>query len=579
MAASRPQPTQIPTRLLGPALQLLALLAMGLVLRDKWVQDDTGIILNNHSVSEWGGLWRAFTLSYWPVGRSLELYRPLSIALFNLQWHLGAGSPVIFRIGNLICYGLSVAAVWALLRRLVPPSSAWVGAALFAVHPVHVETVAMSVNQGESLVAALLVAATCVYLDWRRGLIAPARARLLIIGCFTLAVFIKESALMLPGLFLATELTVLDGISTWRERLRAQGPMVLLIFLIGGLFWTIRGAVLGDGVGTAPVEILQDVALRGRALTMLGVVPEWLRLLIWPAHLQSEWAPLEYVAYSGWTLRETLGLIGLGAVGLGFGLSWRRRPVIAFAILWAGVAIFPVSNLVLVTGVIVAERTLFLASVAIALLVADILAVSETQHWLHGRVARLLAAAALALVLGTGMLASATRMSVFKNRALFLASQVQDAPLSYRAHLAWGVLLFEYGDSALATAAFRRAVALHPNNFDTFLTLANNLRGGDGVCTSGLALYELILERLPRRGDARTGYIACAAWLGRYADAERAAQAGIASGIDVDYWRSALPILEAALRTGAPPKTVRLPHLAGGWSDIGPYRPAAPAAP
>ena len=574
-----PTPQAPPAGTVPPAvlLYLFAFLAMGLVLRDLFVQDDTGIILNNPMVKEWSGLWRAWAHSYWPVGRSLELYRPLAVVLLNLQWHLGAGSPIVIRIGDLLCYFAAIAAVHGLLRRLAPPTAAWIGAAIFAVHPVHVEAVAMGVNQGETLVAALLAWCTTTYIDWRRGALPAATARWRILALFTVSIFIKEHTLILPGLFLAAELTVLDGWREWRVRLREQGGTVLALVLIGAVFWTIRGRVLGDSVGTAPVEVLQGLSAGRRVLTMLGVVPEWVRLLVWPAHLQAEWAPLEYTAYVAWSLRETVGVIALGTLLLALGISWGRRPVIAFALLWFGVAVFPVSNLVLVTGVIVAERTLFLASVAIALIVADLAGMALAAGWSRTPGRRALGGGLVAALLVTGLLASAVRMTVFKNRALFLASQVLDAPLSYRAHLAWGELLFEYGDTTAGETSFERAVALHPDNLDAHLTLARNLRGGDGVCLSARSLYALILERLPGRSDARTGLIACDVWLGRYAEAREVTEAGIARGVDADFLRTLLPIIDSASAAHAKDRTVRLPHIKGGWLDIGPYRDSVPS--
>ncbi len=47
--------------------------------------------------------------------------------------------------------------------------------------------------------------------------------------------------------------------------------------------------------------------------------------------------------------------------------SWRREPRIAFALSWIGIALLPVTNVLIVTGTIVAERTLFLPSVGFGL--------------------------------------------------------------------------------------------------------------------------------------------------------------------------------------------------------------------
>lgn len=557
------------TLFLVGGLLALAALAMGLALRNEFVQDDTGIISKNPYVHSLDSLPGVFARPYWPELKSKELYRPLAIAGFTLQWWLGDGAPWVFHLFNLLAYGAAVLAVWALLVRITSPPAAWVGTAIFAVHPVHVEAVAVSVNQGETVVAALLCMAAAWYLDWRRGTRSTAAAWGAILLVFTGGLFFKEHALVLPGLLVALEISVVDDPGGWRARIRRTAPFQLTLLVIAAVFWLIRGQVLGGGSGTAPMEILRGLTFGGRALTMLGVVPEWVRLLLWPAHLQSEWAPLEYVPYYGWTLRETLGAIALGALLLATLISWRRRPVAFLAFSWLAIAIFPVSNLLLPTGVVIAERTLFLPSVALAILVADGIDWWSLRPWHDQRAIRVAAAVGLGLLLGAGILRSTERMITWRNRGYFLAAQVHDAPLSYRAHLSWGILLYSAGDSADGAREVRRAWDLHFDGIDPFFETARKLQREDGQCAPALVLYERLIDRLPERSDVRAGYAACATWLGQYDVAASVLRGGAATGNDLDYWRRALVTVDSAARVHAPLMTVHLPALPGDWVSIG----------
>ena len=571
MASSHPPEKALDPRILLAALLALALLAMGPVLVNDWVQDDTGIILHNPLIKSLSGVWEAFTHPYWPEkAQERELYRPLQIALFTLQWAIAAGAPWLFRVVNLIAYGLSVAAVFALLRRLAPLPAAWVGAAVFAVHPVHVEAVAVSVNQGETFVAAILAWCCAVYLDWRRGLLPWRGALLRILPLFTVALFIKEHALVLPGLLFALELSVLRGERSVRDVLRPAGALLVALLAIGGVFWTIRSSILGPGSGTSPAEALQGLTPFGRAMTMLSVVHEWVRLLLWPAHLQMEWSPQEHIPFLAWSLRDTLGVTTLLTLGLALALSWGRRPRITLALLWAGAALFPVSNLLLPTGVVIAERVLFLASVGVAILVADLAVQVAAIPAVRVPPLRPVVATGVALLLGTGIVSSAIRMRTWRDRILFMASAVQDAPLSYRTHLSWGIVLVEAGDMERGEAELRRAFALHHNYLRPFFKVANDLRKEQGDCEPAGRIYELLRERFKRRGDLFAGSIACATWTGAYAKASADAHTAIAEGIDADYWRRALVVIDSAAAHAAPPRTVRLPALPGGWVDIGP---------
>ena len=130
-------------------------------------------------------------------------------------------------------------------------------------------------------------------------------------------------------------------------------------------------------------------------------------------------------------------------------------------------------------------------------------------------------------------------------------------------------MLHERGQPEAGDSAIRRAFLFHPNDLSPFIRLAKKLRQEDAACKPASTLYELMLTRAPRRGDVRSGYIACAVWLGDYAGARKAAEDGIESGIDVDVLRTAVVIIDSATTHHAPAGSVRLPHLKGGWFDVG----------
>src|ERR1019366_7020603 len=114
-------------------------------------------------------VWHLFTQAYWPAPYPRELYRPLTSALLAMEWVAGGGRPVLFRIVSILIYVGAVLAVYRLARRLLDPRAAWLAAALFAVHPVHVEAVAVAINQAELIVGAILALLIATYIDRRRS--------------------------------------------------------------------------------------------------------------------------------------------------------------------------------------------------------------------------------------------------------------------------------------------------------------------------------------------------------------------------------------------------------------------------
>jgi hypothetical protein len=176
---------------------------------------------------------------------------------------------------------------------------------------------------------------------------------------------------------------------------------------------------------------------------MLTIVPEWARLLFWPAHLQGEYGP-PAVSLTGAPLGSYLLGVALlvGALVL-LAWGWYREKTMAMGLLWMAAALLPVSNLLAPTGILLAERTLLLPSVG-AVLVAAIIAVRLASLLRAMPVGlRVAAAAGIALIVAAGE-QSAERATVWKTQSVFFAHLVDDAPRTYRAH--YVASRFYYGE-------------------------------------------------------------------------------------------------------------------------------------
>lgn len=134
------------------------------VVRDGYIWDDDAYVTQNMTLRTLDGLRRI-----WFVPYSLPQYYPLVHSTFWLEYHLWGLNPVGFHVVNVVLHAASVALVWRLLVNLGVPG-AWLGAALFAVHPVHVESVAWVTERKNVLSLLLALASLSCYLRF-----APAR--------------------------------------------------------------------------------------------------------------------------------------------------------------------------------------------------------------------------------------------------------------------------------------------------------------------------------------------------------------------------------------------------------------------
>ena len=92
--------------------------------------DDFSIIVRNsrtHSLAHW---WHLFAQSYWPQIYGGDLYRPVTMVGFAIQWALGGGAPLVFHAVSVGLYSLVCAAFLAVLLELLPVGAAWLGAAV-----------------------------------------------------------------------------------------------------------------------------------------------------------------------------------------------------------------------------------------------------------------------------------------------------------------------------------------------------------------------------------------------------------------------------------------------------------------
>lgn len=547
-------------RLLAAAIALLAIGASAPSLPNVFVQDDIPVVLknpDNHSIST---PWTAFTRPYWPKPFSPDLYRPLMSVGLAAQWVAGGGSPLVFRVTSILLYVASAVAFFWLATMLLPIEAAWVAAALFAVHPVHVEAVAVAVNQGELIVGLIATLWVGLYVRARgRGdLTAWSSAGFVV--TYLIACFFKENAVILPGLLIAAELTIIRDPRPTLARAAAVRPLILALAATGLAFLTVRSAVLDNVVGSFTAEGLQGLTASQRTLTMLGVVPEWLRLFAWPAHLQADYSPQEISGALAWGTAQTLGIFILAAAVIGALAARRTAPVASFGILWVGIALFPVSNVLVPTGIVLAERTLYLATVGFLLLVGALLpAVFQAVAAARPAIRRA-AMAALALLLAAGMLASGLRQRTWANPFSQSAQLLVDAPLSYRSHYGAASLLWEGHQREASEIEYQRALTLFPRSFAVPRELADRLRL-EARCKEAIPLYQHALRYAPDLNEVRSSLIACLMYEGRYAEARSQAKIGLAvdgGGADSVNLRNFRATAERAILEKAEPGTVRL---------------------
>jgi hypothetical protein len=537
------------------ALALVIALAVGASvsgITNGFAFDDVHIIVDDnrtHSLAHW---WQFFAQSYWPLEKSGDLYRPLTMLGFAIQWALSGGAPLVFHVVSVVLYALVCAAFFGILLELLPLGAAWLGAALFAVHPLHVEAVANVVGQAELLAALFMFLALLVFLRSRRRGAVTIRDTGVMVLLYIIACLSKEHAIVLPLLIIAADLTVTAKQSPLQTRIATIRPLISLMTAVGLAFIWIRFRVLG-AAASAPDEanaLLAGQPFAIRAMTMLRVLLEWVRLFFWPAHLSADYAPRHIDIVTGPTLEMLASAsILFGVAGLAW-ISRRTSPAATFAVLWVAIALIIPSNLFVNTGFVLAERTLFVASAGAVLgVVAVLTQVVPDVRALSPR-SRAVAFAVVGMVLVLGLTRSALRQRVWRDNETLFSQTVRDAPASYKAHLAYSTVLFDHRRRREAFEEIQLAHSLFPKDFGVLEYAAEKYSQVEG-CERAVGLFRTVLADDPGRARSRMGLASCLIAMGQHEDARKTISLGLAIGKSKQPLQQLMAIndsVEAAVR-------------------------------
>ncbi|HXD22397.1 MAG TPA: hypothetical protein VN613_03490 [Gemmatimonadaceae bacterium] len=532
---------------LGLSIAALAVLASGAGIHNGFAYDDRWIIVQNANAHSLNRPWELFGTTYWPTTRGAALYRPLTILLYAAQWVLGRGSPFLFHLVNIVLYAVDCVLVLLLALQCMPRSGAWVAAALFAVHPVHVEAVANSVGQAELWTVLIMLGAMLIYVRERQGGVPlPPRAVTAILALFVAGMLIKENAIVLPALIVAAEAFLVRDARPWRERARALVSLLLWMTMFAVAFIWVRILVTGAVGGDTQHPSLQHLSMGQRALLMLGLVPRIGRLLVWPDHLFADYSPQMVPGYAGWNAELIPGAMMLLCIAILFAVSWRRAPVVSFGIAWFVIAYSPVSNILIPSGILIAERTLMAPSVGVVL--AAGMAVPWLIERLRGqpRAMRLIPAGALAIVLALGISESETRTPTWKDSDTVFRQLIADAPLDFKSHYAYGGMLWDEKKARDAELEWLLAIKLMPEYIGVRIDLAHKYRELHH-CPAAITLYKEALAEEPSLPLVRVGLIACYLELAQYRTARTEALVTKADGFDPRALNYLIEVADSAL--------------------------------
>jgi hypothetical protein len=381
-------------------------------------------------------------------------YRPLNRATYLLDYWIFGMSPMWYHAANILIHILNVVLLYTVARRiLLSQGAAFVVALLFAVHPVNSEAVNFVSTRNTLLSLFFSLASFLAFMHAKeRGL----RWLLFSALLFFCGLLSKETAFMLIALIALYILLPLPGAVPEKERRNLLSLLPYLFFTV--VYFVMRIYSLHGMMGIS----IPDVGLLSRLARNYHIIPQYIRLLLFPADLTvchnipegSLFSPL-------WFFLVWMALL----VAIGLVVRWRNK-VLLFGLAWCSLNYLPIANIVPIPSEPMTERFLYLPAVGV------FLAAGAGFAWLSYHTNRKrIAWALVAVVAILFAVVTICRNLDWKDEYSLFASAVRKNPASPEAHYNLGTALREKGDLSAARQEWEIALKLNPGNSDALIQM------------------------------------------------------------------------------------------------------------
>jgi Flp pilus assembly protein TadD len=417
-------------------LCVLAVTAYANSVSNGFVWDDHEQVVMNSGLRPGAPLLQLARANIWGLARAgvrgrINYYRPLQMVTYRLTAEVFGFDARAFHAVSLALHLIVVFLVFALFYKLTDGIRlSFSAAALFAVHPIHTETVDWIAALPDIGCTACFLLAFLFFVLADRQTSPPSPAGpprhvpILFLAAsyatFAAALLWKEAAIVFPLIVMAY-VFCLGEPAPQVKRMGDVLKRALPYWLILGLYFLLRLRVLGFVVTSQRNWILSRV---GFLLTALNLISVYCWKLLAPIHLNAY-----YVFVPVRTLQDPRAIAAILFLVLAAGAivyELRRAPLSSFAALWVFITLIPVLNVYAVGRNVFAERYLYLPSVGFCFLIVVLAARIERLLPVRFRSSAMGVALGAVLLLFTAQ--TLARNSVWKDESTLFMRTLESSP-------------------------------------------------------------------------------------------------------------------------------------------------------
>jgi len=442
------------------AVILLAVLVAASYLNslfNPFMWDDKQLVLHNEGLRHgWTSVVNAFHPARW-AGRSddaglISFFRPMHSILSIVDYHIWGLNPFGYHLSNTLLHLFNTVFLFFLAVRLTGDRVASLAAAsIFAVHPVHTESVTFISARVDLLAAAFMMPSFYLFIGAGRNLLSWRYIASL--ALFWLAMFSKEMAVTLP---------VLLSVYLWIfEERGGRVKKAVPYFVLLALYIAYRFLGLSS--------FAENQQLRADVLTLASTAAaatfDYMRLLVFPYPLKAYYL---LIWYGPGSPRALAGFAILIAALLLFAFFLvRGRKKAAFFLAWTFISLAPVMNIGSLGEFSIAERYLYIPSIGFSVLAG----LCFTRFAEKGFAKPAIAALAVAVIVLGAMTADRNRL--WSNDLDFYTEMVRVAPVSAAARGNLAHAHYNLGRLDEAIREMEAASSLVPGNPDIAFELGS----------------------------------------------------------------------------------------------------------
>jgi len=493
--------------LLGLLLVALVVAYLPLIQNQFVNYDDELYVTQNPTVKAgltWEGLVWAFTTGH------ASNWHPLTWLSHMLDCQLWGLAPAGHHLTGLALHAVTSLLLWRLVARAT--GRFWVAlftAAAFALHPLHVESVAWAAERKDVLCAFFFIAGADLYLSY---VARPSLGRYFLVAvAFCLALLSKPMAVSFPLVLLILDVWPLGRLAgassdersrTARLLVREKLPLAALAALSCAITYWVQSS------GTA-MQATGGIDLASRIGNALVSGAVYLRQLAVPTGLAV------FYPYRAPPAAAVLGaLLLLGGLTAAAVALRSRLPFLLAGLLWFGVMLVPVIGIVQVGLQAHADRYAYLPSIGVFVAVGCLV-----ERWCRDRSAlRWPVAALAAAVVVVWTAGTFAQVRVWRDSISLFEHALQVTSDNFQAHHNLGTALADAGRTAEAVQQFEETLRIRPDHFMAQGNLGIALMK-TGENEKALAKFNYVLSVTPRDFRAHNNIASALMNLGRIDEA------------------------------------------------------------